>query len=159
MKRQLVYSILLVFSILLIVGCGTDNKENPPEADGPYSFFNATTPLEIFAPVEVNGTIVEVEYKVSVQLLEFGLVKPGESVEMKPFDLKYGFVTNTVVTTDTNGNANFIYNVPEDYSKVKGEEIIIQAVYLDSDSDATTTSSAPRAPNVLLTQDFVLQFR
>ena len=156
MKKNIMYGVLLLVSIVLFTACGTDQKENPPQPDGPYSFFNATTPLEIKrVVVDENGTIGN--YTIAVQLLKNGLVEPGEIVEMLPFDLKYGFVTNIVVSTGANGYAVFTYVPPENYSDVIGQDITIQAVYLDS--TVTNVTSDTSAPTILLTQDFVLQFR
>ena len=163
MKKNILYSVVLLVSIVLFTGCGTDQKENAPEPDGPYSFFDASTPLKITKPsVDSNGTVISGDYNITVKLLEFDLAKSGESIQMKPFSFTYGFVTQTVVTTDESGTARFIYNPPtgNDYEVIKGQDIIIQAVYLNSIVDvATPTSSGPTPPDILLTQDFVLQFR
>lgn len=159
MKKNIMYGFLLLVSIALFTACGTDQKENPPQPDGPYSFFNATTPIEIKrAVVDENGTTIENgTYTIAVQLLKNGLVESGEIVQMLPFDLKYGFVTNIVVSTGENGYAVFTYVPPENYSNVIGQDITIQAVYLDS--TVTNVTSDTSAPTILLTQDFVLQFR
>ena len=160
MNMKKIYSLVLLFFVLVLTACGTDTKENPPEPDGPYSFFNATTPLKITAPTENNGTIIGNTYEIKVQLLEFGLAKSGESIQMKPFDVKYGFVTNAIESTDKNGFATFTYNSPENYSQVRGQDVTIEAIYLDPNSDTNTTgNSGPTQPNILLTQEFVLQFR
>jgi len=160
MNMKKIYTLVLVFFVLVLTACGTDTKENPPEPDGPYSFFNATTPLKITAPTDNNGTITGNTYEIKVQLLEFGLAKSGESIQMKPFDAKYGFVTNAIEATDNNGFATFTYNSPEKYSDVRGQDITIEAIYLDPKSAASTsTNSGPSRPNILLTQEFVLQFR
>ena len=160
MNMKKIYSLVLVFFVLVLTACGTDTKENPPKPDGPYSFFNATTPLKITAPKEVNGTVTENIYEIKVQLLEFGLAKSGESIQMKPFDVKYGFVTNAIETTDANGFATFIYNAPEKYNNVRGQDITIEAIYIDPESESgAATNRRPSQPDILLTQDFVLQFR
>jgi len=157
MDIKKIYSLVLVFFMVMLTACGTDTKENPPEPDGPFSFFNATTPLKITAQAEniatdSNGTANSNLYEIKVQLLKYGLAAPGESIQMKPFDAKYGFVTNTIESTDRNGFAIFTYNLPEKYSDVRGQEITIQAVFLNPESKS-------RTPDVLLRQDFVLQFR
>lgn len=161
MKKNIIHSFLLVVSILVLAACGTDNKENPPEPDAPYSFFDATTPLVITQPsVDVNGTVTGGEHNISVVLREFDLALPGELIAMRPFASAYGFVTETYVTTDLNGRATFFYTAPSgsDYSAIRGQNITIQAVYVDSEA-SVTTSTEPTAPDILLTQDFVLQFR
>ena len=160
MDMKKIYSLVLVFFVLVLTACGTDTKENPPEPDGPYSFFNATTPLKVSTPsVDSNGTVIGGTYEIKLQLLEFGLAKSGESIQIKPFDAKYGFVTNTIETTDNNGFATFTYNAPEKYNDVRGQDITIEAIYLDPESQVSTTSTGPTKPKILLTQDFVLQFR
>ena len=46
MKQNKLYGLILAISVLMFSGCN-DTKENPPVPDGPYSFFNATTPVKI----------------------------------------------------------------------------------------------------------------
>ena len=160
MKKNIIYSFILVLTVSLLTACGTNTKENPPAPDGPYTFFNATTPLKITKPTEVNGTITGNDSNVSVQLLKNGLVEAGQSVQIKPFNLRYGSVLNSVVDTDVNGNAIFKYQVPSgsNYDSIRGQDITIQAVFLDPEVDATSSSSSS-TQDILLTQDFVLQFR
>ena len=161
MKRHMIHSFLLVVSVLLLAACGTDNKENPPEADGPYSFFDATTPLTITKPSEdANGTVTGGDYNISVVLREFELPSFGEVVTMKPFSSAYGFLENSYVDTDLNGRAIFAYTAPtgKDFDAVRGQDVTIQAVYADSNV-IETASTDPVAPDILLTQDFILQFR
>ena len=156
MKKNIIYSFLIMVTMVLFTACGSDSKENPPEPESPYAFFNATTPLEIEKfNVDENGTIINDGYTVAVQLLKNGLVVSGETIQMLPFNLEYGFVTDIVVTTTTNGYAVFTYYPPEDYATVIGQDITIQAVFLDPEA----TASSSTAPEILLTQDFVLQFR
>jgi len=157
-----IYNVLILFSALILVGCGVDTKKNPPvsNANATYAFFNATTPLTVTAPsVDVNGTVTSGAYFIKVQLLEFGLAKAGESIEMKPFNFDYGFITNTVVVTDANGYATFIYNPPEKYNSIKGQNFKIEAVYRNPLTQTTTANGKPRKPDILLTQEFELQFR
>jgi len=156
MKKNIIYSFIMMFVVVLFTACGSDNKENPPKPDSPYNFFNATTPLKIKKlDVDKNGTIINDGYTVAVQLLKDGLVESAEIIQMLPFNLEYGFVTDMVVTTGTNGYAVFTYYPPENYATVIGQDITIQAVFLDPEA----TVSGNVAPEILLTQDFVLQFR
>ena len=163
MEKNIMYNFVLLVSIILFTACGTDQKENPSEPDGPYSFFDASTPLRITkSSTDANGTVIGGDYNITVRLLEFNLAKAGEFVQMKPFSSAYGFVTETVVTTDESGTAKFIFNPPmgNDYNAIRGQDITIQAIYLSSqEALATTESTDPTPPDILLTQDFVLQFR
>ena len=160
MKKNIIYSFILVLTVALVTACGTNSKENPPVSEGPYAFFNATTPLKITKPTEVNGTIVGNDFNVSVQLLKNGLVEAGASIQMKPFDFRYGSVKDSVVDTDQNGIAKFDYVAPtgSEYNAIRGQDITIEAVFLDPDNQASTTTSSS-TPSILLTQEFVLQFR
>jgi len=160
MDMKKIYGLVLVFFMLVFTACGTNTKEDPKNSGGPYSFFNATTPLTITLNRDINGTVINTSYDISVQLLEYGLVKAGEIIEMKPFEFQYGFVTNNLVLTDTNGIAKFTYNFPNDYSKIKGQDIIIQAVYFDPTQIIVNVPNRnPTQRKILLTQDFLLQFR
>ena len=109
--------------------------------------------------MEINGTIEENSHEISVQLLKFGLVAPGESVQMLPFDLNYGSVVNTVVDTDENGRAIFEFKAPEgkDYDAIIGQDIIVQTIYLDNEE--VLVGDEDKEVDIVLTQDFLLQFR
>lgn len=161
MKQNKLYTAILAISMLIFSGCGNDTKENPPAPDGPYSFFNATTPVKITKPVEINGTVEENSQEISVQVLKYGLAAPGETVEMLPFDYRYGSLINSIVETDENGRAVFEYEAPtgSDYNAIRGSIITIQAVFeepIDPDSNVIVDEDAP--PNIILTQDFELTF-
>ena len=161
MKYNKIYGLILAISVLIFSGCGNDTKENPAAPDGPYSFFNATTPLNITKPVEVNGTVEGEGVEISVQLLKYGLAEPGQPVEMKPFDYRFGSLVNTVVETDENGRAIFLYNAPtsSDYNAIRGNTITIQAIFeapIDPDANVVVDDDAP--PVIILTQDFELTF-
>ena len=161
MKKNIIHGFLLLASIIILTACGTDQKENPPQPDGPYSFFDATTPLEITKPsADVNGTISGEDYNISVTLLEFGIAKTGAEITAGPLASAYGFLTESSVTTDKNGRATFFYTAPSgsDFDAIRGQEVILQVFYLDATTE-TTTTSGPTPPDILLTQDFVLQFR
>lgn len=162
MKKQKIYSFIIVIFTVLFTACGTDTKENPNGSSGPYSFFNATTPLKIMPLVmDENGTIIGGEaYQLKVQLLEHGFSKSGEIIQMKPFDRSYGFITNDVVLTNNNGDAIFEYNHPDDYAKIRGQDITIEAIFFDPTQVVIDNPyGAPVERRVLLTQKFVLQFR
>ena len=96
---------------------------------------------------------------ISVQLLKHGLVEPGELVQMLPFNIAYGAVVNHYAITDENGRAMFEYEAPvgANYDAIRGQDVTIQAVYLDN--EAVRPGDEDRKVDVLLTQDFVLQFR
>ncbi len=182
MKRKVIYNfILAVVSMFLVVGCGSNSKENPiaPVAPaGPYSFFNATTPVIVKKRVVIidnnctsNTCIDNSETSsesgsanISVQLLKFGLAEPGQTVQMKPFDYRYGRILNMVVDTDESGYAIFEYVAPEgnDYNAIIGQDVIIQAIFLappEEDEEVDEDEDEDGAPEVVLTQDFLLQFR
>ncbi len=164
MQRQKIYHFIIVVFVVLFTACGTDSKENPSgtASSGPYGFFNATTPLTIMAPiVDVNGTIIGGgNYQIKVQLLEHGFSKSGEIVQMKPFDRNYGFVTNEIVLTNNNGDAVFEYNYPDDYAKIRGQNITVEAIFFDpAQVIFDNPYGDPIKRKVLLTQEFVLQFR
>jgi len=166
MIKTIIHGFLLIIMAVFITACGADNKENAPQATGPYSFFNATNPITITRnggtsctsgscinngiSADANTTII------TVQLLKNGVVETGQTVQMLPFDYKYGFVEELVVTTTTNGYAVFNYQPAENYDAIIGQDITIHAVFLDP--EAVLTSSTATAKE-LLRQDFVLQFR
>lgn len=174
MTKNIIY--LWVVSVLLLVSCGSNSKKDPiapepPKTVQPYSFYNATTPLVIHRPIDKNGTITKEEYSISVQLLKYNLVAPGVSVQMKPFDYKYGALESSIVDTDENGMAVFVYHAPTgyDYNFVQGQDKRIEAIMLAIESDtkdevlsspySDTSDPKEKAPTILLTQPFLLQFR
>ena len=163
MKKNIIHGFLLLASIIILTACGTDQKENPPEPDGPYAFIDPTTPLVITKPsVDVNNTIIGGDYNISVTLSEFDLPKVNAEITMRPFPTAYGFLAESSVTTDATGRATFFYTAPtgSSFDAVRGQDIVIQAVYLDSTVDPVPeTTTGPTPPDILLTQDFVLQFR
>ena len=185
MTRKIIYGLILSLSMFFVVGCGSDDKADPiVDNTGPYAFFNATTPVtiteyggascssgtctsvestcttgtcpDISSTSDVNSTALSI----SVQLLKNGLVEPGELVQMLPFNLAYGSVVETVVITDGNGRAIFEYEAPvgEDYNAIRGQDITIQAVFLDP-YDVGEEIDPDKEREVILTQDFLLQFR
>ncbi len=192
MKRKIIYSfIFALVSMFLVVGCGSDSKKDPiaPPSSGPYSFFNATTPLIITKSGESGGCssgtcsnegcssgtcpLAEADEPapepeeeeaesiyISVQLLKNGLIESGQSVQMRPFDRKYGEILNMVVDTDGNGYAIFEYIAPEgnDYNSIIGQDVIIQAFLFDPLEEGEELDEDEN-PEVILTQDFLLQFR
>ncbi len=75
-----------------------------PSANG-YSFYNATTPLEI--------TQASTAYDVKVQVLLDAHPVVGKSVELEAFPSIYGDVKSYNVTTRDDGYATFEYSSPE----------------------------------------------
>lgn len=153
MKRNKLYSLILAISVLIFTGCN-DTKENPPVPDGPYSFVNATTPKQITRYAS-EGT------EISVQLLKYGLSEPGQPVQMLPFDSKYGEVENVIVDTDENGKATWTFIAPEgsDFTELKGQDVTITAILEDPSEDVNVVVDPDAPPVIILTQDFLLQFR
>ncbi|WP_309498096.1 hypothetical protein [Sulfurovum sp.] len=151
MKRNKLYSLILAISVLIFTGCN-DTKENPAAPTGPYAFINATTPL----------TIYKYSKEISVTLVKYGLAEVGQTVQMLPFNSKYGEIVNLVVETDENGKAVFQYIPPEssDRKEIIGQDITITAVFEDPSDDSGDVYVDPdAAPVIILTQDFLLQFR
>jgi len=175
MSRQKIYNFIIVVFVVLFTACGTDSKENAInslDGDGTYSFYNATTPIIIkesgassscstgTCPNTTTDTNNTQEITISVQLLIFGSVGAGEIIEMRPFDQKYGFITNSVVSTDINGRANFTYNLPENFNAIRGDDIVVEAIFYDpSQVIFDNPYGDPIKRKILLTQEFVLQFR
>lgn len=160
MKKNIIQVFLLLASMMVLVACGTDQKENPVASNGTYSFFDATTPLKITKPSsDANGTVTGGDYEISVVLREFDLAKSDQVITMRPFESAYGFLAESSVTTDSNGRATFSYTAPSgsDFDAVRGQDITIQAIYADPEQIPNPTG--PTNPDILLTQDFVLQFR
>lgn len=155
MKHNKIYSLILAISVLIFSGCN-DTKENPPAPTGPYAFINATTPKQI-TKYASEGT------EISVTLVKYGLAEAGQTLQMLPFDSKYGEVTNLTVDTDENGKAIWVFKAPSgsDFTELKGQDITITAIFEepleDADPNVVVDPNAP--PVIILTQDFLLQFR
>jgi hypothetical protein len=184
MKRNYIHGVIIAIVMLVLSGCGNDTKENPAAAEpsGPYSFFNATTKVTITKTGTCDsgtclqnsgtcstGTCTSETYdenststNISVQLLKYGLAEPGQTIQMLPFDSRYGTLLNTVVDTDGNGFAIFEYKPPEgsNYDALRGQDITITAIFEEPIEENANVYVDPNAPPVIiLTQDFVLQFR
>lgn len=168
MKYNKIYGLILTISVLIFSGCGNDTKENPDAPDGSYSFVFATTPITVTqngltcsSCVEHGGIHDENGTTISVQLLKYGLVEPGQTVQMLPFDYRYGDLVNTVVTTDENGRAVFEYITPQgsDYDGIRGQSVTITAVFEEPLEDKEGFVDLDAPPVILLTQEFLLQFR
>lgn len=166
MKNSILVSCVLFMSVVFFTACGSDSKKNPIEPEAPtevepYTFFNATTPIIVTKSSEVNSTISGNNFSISVQLLKHGLVAAGVSIQMKPFNFKYGSIETSVVDTDDNGVVEFIYVAPtgSDYDVIQGQNFIIEAILLASENEESTTTSDDSPPRVLLVQPFVLQFK
>jgi len=154
MKNNKLYSLILAISVLIFSGCGNDTKENPPAPTGPYAFINATTPKQISRYASA-GT------EISVQLVKYGLSEPGQIIQMRPFDSKYGEIDSSFAITDINGKATFMFIAPEgsDFTELKGQDTIITAVFEEPLEDKEGYVDLDAPPVILLTQDFLLQFR
>ena len=154
MKQNKLYSLILALSLLIFSGCGNDTKENPDAPSGPYAFINATTPKQItrFASA---GT------EISVQLVKYGLAEPGQLIQMRPFDSKYGEMDISFAITDLNGKATFLFIAPEgsDFTELKGQDTIIRAVFEEPLEDKEGFFDPDAPPVILLTQEFLLEFR
>ena len=184
MKHNKLYGLILTISVLIFSGCGNDTKKNPPPPVGPYSFFNATEYVTITKSGTCNsgtcvqnsgtcstGTCSSETYEesntttptttnITVQLLKYGLAAPGETVQMLPFDSRYGTLVNTVVDTDQNGFAIFEYQPPEGskYDALRGTDTTITAIFEKPIEDgAYVNENAP--PNIILREKIILQFR
>jgi len=154
MKHNKIYSLILAISVLIFSGCGNDTKENPPAPEGPYAFINATTPKQI-TKYASQGT------EISVTLVKYGLAEPGVSLQMLPFDSKYGEVASLLVETDENGKAVWVFKAPEgsDFTDIKGQDITVTVIFEDPSEDVNVVVNPDAPPVILLSQDFLLQFR
>ena len=152
MKKIGLISLLAFLVSMIIIGCGSNSKQDPlpppppPPSGSSYSFTNASTPLNI----DESGK----GYDLSVQLIdgEFGL--PGQTVKMAAFDSKYGIVDPAEVETDDSGWAHFSYHSPDNVDDLINQSTTLQAVltiYDDEDDNETV-------PVRSITQDFVLNF-
>jgi len=74
-----------------------------------YSFYNATTPMEI--------TEANTQYDIKVQLLKDGRIAEGETIELAPISGNnngiYGKVADYSVVTGADGYGTFAYTSPE----------------------------------------------
>jgi hypothetical protein len=113
MRKKILHILTFLFvSLVMLTGCGSSNNKGKvplllPEEVAPqtgYAFFNATTPLIV--------NQADTEYDIKVQLLKNGFVAPGQEVVLKPFDSKYGKVSNFKATTGSDGYAIFAYTSP-----------------------------------------------
>ena len=152
MKKIGVYTILTLFATILMIGCGSNTKQDPlpppppPPPGSSYSFTNASTPLDI------NES--DKDYDLSVQLIDGAFGLPGQTVKMAAFDSNYGIVDPAEVETDDGGWAHFSYHSPDNIDDISGQSITLQAVmeiYDDEDENRTV-------PVRSITQDFVLNF-
>ena len=188
MQKNIKFIGILIVS-LLFSSCGSNTKKDPevleaPQKVLPYSFYNATTPLIVYPEDnhnEVGGcgtsgchdknitkteTKIEPEpkvYTLSVQLLKYALVAPGEAIQMKPFDYTYGTLKASIIDTDASGIATFEYIPPEAeaYQKIRGKEYTIEAVFLlpeDMDDQNETKDPIGTPPKIILSQKFLLKF-
>ena len=153
MKHNKLYAVILAMSVFIFTACN-DTKENPDVPNSVYSFINATTPEKITKYASA-GT------EISVQLLKYGLAEPFQIVQMKPFDSRYGEVASSFAVTDINGKATFLFFAPEgsDFEEIRGQNYTITAVFEEPLEDKEGFIDPDAPPVILLTQDFVLEFR
>ncbi len=137
MKKTAIFSLITIFIVSIIAGCGSNTKADPIYVS-PYQFVNASTPIKVDK--------ADSDYNVSVQLVEKGFGFPGQTVKMRPFDSTFGTLALSNVDTDESGWAYFQYHSPKDLAELKGQSTTIQAVYLNDNNE---TEAA---------QDFVLSF-
>lgn len=151
MKKIGLISLLTLLVSVIIIGCGSNTKQDPlpppspPPPGSSYSFINASTPLDIGESDE--------DYNLSVQLIDGAFGLPGETVKMAAFDVNYGIVDPAEVETDDSGWAHFSYHSPDNIRDVDGQSITLQAVLIMYDEDNNET-----VPVGSITQDFVLNF-
>ncbi|SFV63348.1 hypothetical protein MNB_SV-6-605 [hydrothermal vent metagenome] len=137
MKKTALFSLIAIFVVSIIAGCGSNTKADPVYAS-PYQFVNASTPIDVDKS--------DSDYNISVQLVEDGFGFSGQTVKMRPFDSTYGTLLSSVVETDDSGWAYFLYHSPKDLTDLKGQTALMQAVYLNDDNETEAV------------QDFVLSF-
>ncbi len=100
-------------------------------------FFNASTPLNITEPIT--------EYEVSVQVVKEGHVVVGKTVNLQPFDRKYGRSVSYSSVTGEDGYAKFSYISPERLPEA-------------DDSVTLTLDMIDETTGKTVTQDVVLTF-
>jgi len=116
---------------------------NDPNAGGSgpseagYSFYNATTPMQIVQP--------STAYEIRVQLLLDTHPVAGKTVRLDAFSSSFGSVTKYDVTTGEDGYAIFNYTSPATLP-VAGSYAPLNITFLDEDANATT----PMAQHITL---------
>jgi len=108
---------------------------NPPSTQG-YSFYNATTPLEI--------TQADAHYDVKVQVLLDAHPVEGKTVNLSAFPSIYGDISTYSVITGSDGYAVFDYSAPT-IMPVDGSVTELKLDFKDED-------------NKTITQDILLTF-
>jgi len=137
MKKTALFSLISIFIVSIVVGCGSNTKADPIYVSQ-YQFVNASTPIDINKSDD--------DYNISVQLLEGEFGFPEQDVRMRPFDSTYGTLTSSIVETDDSGWAYFEYHSPKDITDLNGQTALMQAVYLNDDNETEAI------------QDFILSF-
>lgn len=94
-----------------------------------YSFYNATTPMEI--------TEADTQYEIKVQLVKDGYVAVGETIKLRPFDNTYGDISAYEATTGSDGYATFVYTSPEALP-ASGSSVTLTADYFLEDNTTIT---------------------
>jgi len=137
MKKTALFSIIAIFIVSIISGCGSNTKADPIFVSL-YKFINASTPMDI------NKS--DTNYTISVQLIEGEFGFPGQTVRMRPFDNTFGTLEESNVETDDSGWAYFKYRSPTNIADLIGQTALLQAVYLNDDNETEAV------------QDFILSF-
>ncbi len=142
MKRNIVVILAFLF-VSILTGCGSNSKpDGVPGEDGDpivqdgYSFYNATTPLEI--------TQANTNYVIKAQVLLDAHPAVGKTVELAAFPSIYGDVKSYNLTTGEDGYAIFEYSSPE-IMPVNGSVTELKLDFKDEN-------------NVTITQDILLNF-
>ena len=138
MKKTVLFSLIAIFVISIMTGCGSNTKADPVYVSK-YQFVNASTPIKVDK--------ADSDYNVSVQLLEKGFGAAAQTIRMRPFDSTYGTLEASNIDTDDSGWAYFKYHSPKKLADLKGQTASMQAVYLNPDDNKTEA-----------VQDFVLNF-
>jgi hypothetical protein len=122
MRKNIPY-LLAIFSILLLIACGSNSKKDPIKS--------TTTTVDGYYFSETEDSLVVDSYKtytIKFKLNKDDFALPSATVKFKSFDSKYGTVTPSTVTTDENGNGKFIYRAPTNMPAT-GTTFVLQYVY------------------------------
>ncbi len=113
-----------------------EGGSTPPSMNG-YSFYNASTPMEI--------TQANTDYNVKVQLLHDTHPVTGQTVTLDAFSSTYGSVSDYNAVTGTDGYAVFKYTSPS-IMPADGSSVTLKLNFQDEN-------------NATMSQDIVLNFK